>query len=136
VHRIKIVINSCFGGFGLSKKAKLLLYERGSKAVEATEPEKYYRGRVDWKKEFEEDRNEDTMSGMVVALDGKIITDERFTPELRADKELVKVVEELGVEANGYCAELKIVEVPDGIEWTIEEYDGTEWIAEKHETWR
>ena len=43
---------------------------------------------------------------------------------------------ELGELANGPNAELKVVEIPDGIDWTIEEYDGVEWIAEVHRTWR
>ena len=28
------------------------------------------------------------------------------------------------------------VEIPDDVEWQIEEYDGSEWIAEKHRIWR
>ena len=53
----------------------------------------------------------------------------------RDDSILVQVVEELGRAANGIYAELKVVEIPDGVEWKIEEYDGAEWIAEKHRTW-
>jgi hypothetical protein len=41
----------------------------------------------------------------------------------------------LGAEANGRYAQLKIVTIPDGIEWEIEEYDGNEHIAEQHRTW-
>ena len=33
------------------------------------------------------------------------------------------------------CAELAIVEIPDGIEWEIDDYDGIETIAETHRTW-
>ena len=32
-------------------------------------------------------------------------------------------------------AKLKIVEIPDDVEWIIEEYDGKEWIAEDHRRW-
>jgi hypothetical protein len=53
----------------------------------------------------------------------------------RNDSDLVKCIEEIGEAANGKCAEIKIVEIPDGIEFTIEEYDGLEHIAEKHQTW-
>lgn len=48
---------------------------------------------------------------------------------------LVRVVKELGEKANGRCAELKIVKIPEDIEYTIEEYDGLEHIAEAHQTW-
>ena len=54
----------------------------------------------------------------------------------RNDPILVQVVEEMGSNADGSVAELKIVEVPDDVEWMIEEYDGTEWVAEVHRTWR
>ena len=53
----------------------------------------------------------------------------------RDDAALIQVVEELGDAANGACADLKIVEVPDEVDWYIEEYDGNEWVAERHRTW-
>jgi hypothetical protein len=56
-------------------------------------------------------------------------------PDNRSDPLLIRVVEELGGAANGECAELKIVEIPDGIEWEIDEYDGMETIHEKHRSW-
>jgi len=54
----------------------------------------------------------------------------------RNDPFLVQVVKELGPEADGSFASLKIVEVPDDVKWGIEEYDGAEWVAEIHRTWR
>jgi hypothetical protein len=54
----------------------------------------------------------------------------------RDDPYLVKIVRDMGEKANGSHAELRIVEVPAGVEWDIEEYDGNEWVAEKHRTWR
>lgn len=53
----------------------------------------------------------------------------------RADPDLIKVIESLGEKANGSHAKLEIVEIPDGTDWEVEEYDGREWIAEKHATW-
>jgi hypothetical protein len=54
----------------------------------------------------------------------------------RNDKDLVEIVESLGNLANGFCASLRIVEIPDGVEWHISEYDGIEHVAENHRTWR
>jgi hypothetical protein len=53
----------------------------------------------------------------------------------RDDPYLVKTVLELGELANGRYAELKVVTIPDDVEWSIHEYDGCEWVAEAHRTW-
>jgi hypothetical protein len=46
----------------------------------------------------------------------------------RTDPILVQVVEELGEDANGMCAELLIYDLPTGTKYRIEEYDGLEHI--------
>lgn len=53
----------------------------------------------------------------------------------RDDEKLVHVVEDLGAEANGHCAALKIVEIPNDVEWEIEKVDGVEHVSEVHRTW-
>jgi len=53
----------------------------------------------------------------------------------RNDTALVRVVEELGKQADGRHASLKVVEIPDGTEWIIDEYDGIERVHERHESW-
>jgi hypothetical protein len=47
----------------------------------------------------------------------------------RHDPDLVKVVEELGDEANGYCANLRIKEIK-GNKYIIDDYDGLERVLE------
>ena len=53
----------------------------------------------------------------------------------RDDPILVEVVESMGSNADGRYSLLKVVEVPDEVDWYIEEYDGVEWVAERHRTW-
>ena len=53
----------------------------------------------------------------------------------RNDPILVEIVEQLGEDANGRFAKLKVVEIPDNVQWLIQDYGGDEWIAEKHRTW-
>lgn len=85
---MKVVINRCYGGFGLSEKAMKFLGV-GS----------------EW-------------------------------PDIaRNDPKLVECVEKLGEGANGTYAELKVVEIPDDINWEIGEYDGLEWVEEVHRRW-
>jgi len=45
------------------------------------------------------------------------------------------LVETLGPIASGKYSHLKVVEIPDDVQYTIEEYDGVEWVAEHHRTW-
>ena len=56
----------------------------------------------------------------------------------RDDEDLVAVVEELGANSWGEFTTLKVVEIPNNVEWEIiEEYgDGEEYITEKRRTWR
>ena len=84
----KIVINNCYGGFGLSEAAM--------------------KNFPDYKSAYDIPRN---------------------------DPLLVEIVEAEPERASGFCASLKVVEIPNDVEWTIEEYDGIEWVAEKHRTW-
>jgi hypothetical protein len=56
-------------------------------------------------------------------------------PEDRTDPKLIQVIEELGDRANGRCAKLKIVEIPDGTDYEIDDYDGMESIHETHQSW-
>lgn len=53
----------------------------------------------------------------------------------RDDADLVRVVEELGEQANGCFAKLVVVEIPDDVKWEIQEYDGYETIHEVHRSW-
>lgn len=53
----------------------------------------------------------------------------------RNDPRLVEVVERLGERANGNLSKLKVVEIPDDIEWEIDEYDGMECVREVHRVW-
>jgi hypothetical protein len=52
----------------------------------------------------------------------------------RSNPMLVAAVEKLGERA-GNNAMLEVVEIPDDVEWEIQEYDGMEWVSEKHRVW-
>src|SRR5882724_6957718 len=58
-----------------------------------------------------------------------------WTRDNRTHPLVVKVVEKLGKKAYGPCAKLKVVEIPDGIDWEINEYDGLESVRERSRSW-
>lgn len=145
---MKLVINKCFGGFGLSDAAYEKLIEWG----------------IPVRKYGEEPRNPDTqLYEKVEANEGEVIFDreltlpgedsindlyhkfkpdsvtgrywEVWTDRARSHPLIVRAVEELGEKANGSCARLAVVEIPDDVEYEISEYDGREHIAETHRTW-
>jgi len=89
---MKVAINACFGGFGLSPEAVSELKKLGGKEPGSDESE-------------------------------------------RCDPLLIQVIEKMGKQAGGPCSNLRIVEVPDDVQWEISDYDGFEHIAERHRTW-
>jgi hypothetical protein len=91
---MKVVINDCHGGFGLTDDA--LNEYKDRKGI--TDPNFYYYD---------------------IPRDCPV---------------LVEMVERGNVDSR--YSDLKVVEIPDDVNWYIEEYDGAEHIAEKHRTWR
>lgn len=58
------------------------------------------------------------------------------TDVARDDPDLIATIEQLGRKASsGRFANLKIITIPDGVDWEVKDYDGVEWVAEKHRTW-
>ncbi|OQW32629.1 MAG: hypothetical protein A4E19_04500 [Nitrospira sp. SG-bin1] len=53
----------------------------------------------------------------------------------RDDEHLVRVVEELGEAADGHAASLRIVTIPDDVNWVITKTEGIEQVSEAHRTW-
>lgn len=133
---MKVVINNCFGGFGLSNEGfELYLNKKGIKFFKegegeflthyySVEPEKYREMQEKW---FAEDRNYKRINETGWYLSDRDIK--------RDDPILIEVIKELKKKANGICANLKIVKIPDNIEYEISEYDGLETVEEKHRSW-
>lgn len=118
--KMKIVINRCYGGFSLSEEA----FERYLELKGIT-----------WYK-FKSKYNSTMYS--TVPQEEYAVGNDQYLSNInmsRGDPILVRVVEEMRDKANGGYAELKVVKIPDGVEWEIEEYDGMEWVAETHRTW-
>lgn len=131
---MKIVINRCYGGFGLSRDAILEMYRRGSKAVEWTPFEEYYSQTPDWKERRKRYLETNDIYDFYIE-DGDGVVSLKYDYEIRNDPILVEVVEEMGAKSWGRYAELRVVEIPDGVEYEIDDYDGMESVHEKHRSW-
>lgn len=157
---MKLVINKCFGGFGLSQRgirrwcelkgrpcfffshkrnaSGNLMLGKFAPSTDETDsyvftfdipnPDEVIPSSDNWRTMTAEQRAESNRLWSQHSISACDIP--------RDDPDLVRVVEELGEEANGSCSKLSVVVIPDGVEWTVEEYDGNEHVAERHETWR
>lgn len=113
----KIVINTCYGGFGMRREAVIDYLDRsGTEYVFAEQP----------------DRERQFKLGHKIMVAGREFNESRIE---RDDPALVNTVEALGERVNSDHSDLKVVVVPAGINWTIQDYDGREWVAEIHRTW-
>jgi hypothetical protein len=115
----RIVINRAHGGFGLSNEAVIMYLDQAG---------------IDYTLKPQADRDAQNRWGDKILVNGKEFHD-RYDIA-RDDPALVTVVRRLGSKANGSYAKLKIVEVPAGVVWEINDYDGKEWVAEVHRTWQ
>jgi len=113
--QVKVVYNNCYGGFGLSHNAILRLAELKGVKVH---PQKLMTDcYVYWLEPLA--KNENRKNGPTFDV-------EKLS---RHDKDLVRVVEEMGCEANGICAKLAIETMNKGTLYRISEYDGNESVV-------
>jgi len=112
----KIAITASYGNFYVSKKATKWMAERGNKRAiaELKEREDRYWHGHGWSDEFKLGYDND---------------------DSRADQDLIAAIEHFGgAKINDYPV-LKIVEIPDDVEWYIEHRDGRESVHENHRVW-
>ena len=144
---MKIVINACYGGFSLSPESMIEYYKRKGRDCYFFTFRRKPGGDIDFSK-FDSASPKDVENRLIFsAFDVPNPNDFRDDDEWygqhclsqyeydRTDTDLIDVVEKLGGDSSGRGGDLRVIEIPDGVEWTIEEYDGREWVAEKHRTW-
>jgi hypothetical protein len=134
----KVVYNACYGGFSLSEAGMLRyaelkgirLYPEHDKRFAALGMTTYWTVPTEqrvaplegeaWYSATMEERQAHN-----AAYSAQTISCRDFE---RADPILVQVVEELGNEANGRAAHLKVKDIPPGTLYRIDEYDGNESV--------
>jgi hypothetical protein len=140
---MKVVINRCYGGFGLSHEAIIRYFEIKGITVYPEQSQDSWKFWTYWTVK-PEDRMESKYGEAFYAMpieerraynaaqDAQTVCPREIE---RHDPALVQVVEEMGDKADGHYADLDVVEIPDDVDYIVEEYDGMEHIAEAHRTW-
>lgn len=137
---MKVVINSCYGGFSLSHEAIMRYFEIKNIPVYPLQECKW--GFTTYSKVPPESRSQ--FEGFnTLSLEERKEYNRKYDEQTfyvydglnRNDPVLIQVVEEMGEAANGRHAQLKIVDIPDGVDFEIEEYDGIETICERRRKW-
>ena len=137
----EIVINACYGGFSLSYEGVMLYAKLAGFKLYAFTNAMDKEGHLDFSHFVPYDGG--TKEWMVhyskkpLNTDGTYVDNAYFSDRdiPRDDKNLITTVKQLGEKANGSCAKLKVIEIPAGVKWEIEEYDGNEHVSESHERW-
>ena len=108
---MKIVINTCYGGFEVSCE---VIQELG------------FHHKIKDCKQYK---------GISLSnADFGIESDNIYA--YRTDERLIKAIEKIGTEkASGSLARLKIIEIPDDVEYDICDYDGIESVYDIHRFW-
>jgi len=102
---MKVIVNECYGGYGISIEAGKLWLER---------------------KGIKYDIYDDRYT-LIVYIDGESHNINHYIS--RTDETLIEIFEEKGSEfVSGIHAELVLEEIPDGCKYDIREYDGMEYI--------
>ena len=135
---MKIILNKCFGGFGVSKEAHELYAKKKGLTLYWYE---YVFNNGSYKRTTSYSRSDRALIkdfGDVVFKPNDDFWD--YCLELdesrRTDFALIEVVEELGSErASGPCSKLVVVDIPDDLDYVIDDYDGIETLHQRVQTW-
>lgn len=142
---MEIIKNNCYGGYSLSVEAKVEVAKLKGKDI-------FFFGIRKEPLSTEQAMKELIVLDYIVPNpydfgidtpdeDGRYRTANAKAAELsidfddRTDPDIIAVVKKLGKKANGRFANLKVVKIPDDMEYEIDNYDGIETIREKHRTW-
>ena len=136
----KVILNKCFGGFDVSKEAYMLYAKKKGLTLYLYESEFINRKFI--YKKVNDDNSIFRHYFIKDMGDNVEISNEDYEKyclylkdEHREDPILIEVVEELGEKASERFGNLKVVEIPDDLEYVIDEYDGIETLHQKVEEW-
>lgn len=139
---MKIILNKCYGGFGVSpdgykkycEKKGLPCFVYDAKIgdfytfVKTDSPSDYARYST---KDFGNIISANDFYALTAKNDCQVY----LSRDYRTDPVLIEVVEELGDEVNTFYSRLIIVDIPDDMNYVIDDYDGIETLHERVQVW-
>ena len=162
---MKIILNKCFGGFGFSPKVYVEYAKRKGIDLFVYDEKHSNKSMFDYETTYFkvplEQITFDNYAFASVNVNNRLFMPHFCTMDLgdsfsnkdkqkynalnkhslylnehyRTDEVLISIVEDLGSEANGKFADLKIVEIPDDLDYVIDDYDGIETLHQNVPTW-
>ncbi len=148
----KVIINKCFGGYGFdpftvqkyaeAKGIRLYWYKWDHMVDVGTLKE--YMVKTPFEKIMEDDSLHIGYHAFTRDMgdthirdwrDENCCTDEFYIKNddaSRTDPVLINIIEKYGNQNVHGCHAPTVIEVPDGVEWVVYEYDGLETLHEKH----
>lgn len=141
---MKVILNKCYGGFHPSVEAyRLYAKKKGIEVYPYKMDHVFGLSRVRYKKADDCENNDYWVQYFTKDLGDNVEIGnddyEKYALDLRDDYRddlvLVEVVEELGDKASSKVSHLVVVEIPDGMEYVIDDYDGVETLHQKVREW-
>ena len=136
---MKVILNKSYGGFSVSQKGYIAYAKKAGidlYCYERTDSKTYTR--VDDPK-----TGHSALYSWFTKNHGKTVSSEKLdwsdcfylNSDKREDPILISVVEELGDEVNTIYSNLKVVDIPDDMDYVIDDYDGVETLHERVREW-
>lgn len=138
---MKIMLNKCYGGFGFSYDFWLRYYKEVKNIELYIYKREYDYGDIMiYKKVSEIEKRSSFFSSIILSsvdLGDRVNQDSLYNSEfiispsareLREDKNAIRIFEENPELYNGWAANIVVVDIPDGMKYTISDYDGIETL--------
>lgn len=137
---MKIVINTCYGGYNLSHEAIMLYCKLKNIQVWPEKDDFFWDYWTVPRETRVAQKSHEEFYAMPLAArkaynEAYVAQTFNYCDIDRDDPVLVQVVEALGEAAAGNYSNLQVVDIPSGVTWHIDEYNGKEHVAENHRVW-
>lgn len=135
----KVILNKSYGGFGISRMGYELYAKKKNLDLYMYETE--FKGEHCFYKKTDNDAlftqyfTKDFGDNVDISEEDYKNYNLYLDKGYREDPILIEVIEELKEKANSNFSDLKIVEIPDDLDYVIDDYDGLETLHQRVQEW-